>query len=133
MKHLLVFYSLLKIENLPLVNHCTAGKDRTGFGSALLLLLLGVSEETVMQDYLLSNGFREKLNQKMMEFLGAKLQNEESKEILGAMFEARADYLQAAIDEIARKFGSVEIYAEKGLGFSKEQLENMKTLLLEEK
>ncbi|WIY59431.1 tyrosine-protein phosphatase [Bacillus arachidis] len=120
-------------ENLPLVNHCTAGKDRTGFGSALLLLLLGVSEETVMQDYLLSNGFREKLNQKMMEFLGAKLQNEESKEILGAMFEARADYLQAAIDEIARKFGSVEIYAEKGLGFSKEQLENMKTLLLEEK
>ena len=66
-------------ENLPLVNHCTAGKDRTGFGSALLLLLLGVPEKTVMQDYLLSNGFREKLNQKMMAFLGAKLQNEESK------------------------------------------------------
>ncbi|MEN1936543.1 tyrosine-protein phosphatase [Paenibacillus sp. 102] len=120
-------------ENLPLVNHCTAGKDRTGFGSALLLLLLGVSEETVMQDYLLSNGFREKLNQKMMAFLGAKLQNEESKEILGAMFEARADYLQAAIDEITRKFGSIEMYAEKGLGLTKEQLENMKTLLLEEK
>ncbi|PEY39618.1 protein-tyrosine-phosphatase [Bacillus cereus] len=120
-------------ENLPLVNHCTAGKDRTGFGSALLLLLLGVSEETVMQDYLLSNGFREKLNQKMMAFLGAKLQNEESKEILGAMFEARAEYLQAAIDEITRKFGSIEMCAEKGLGFTREQLENMKTLLLEEK
>ncbi|WP_459502332.1 tyrosine-protein phosphatase [Bacillus sp. C1] len=120
-------------ENLPVVNHCTAGKDRTGFGSALLLLLLGVPEETVMRDYLLSNGFREKLNQKMMNFLGAKLQNEESKEILGAMFEARAEYLQAAIDEISRKFGSIEIYAEKGLGFTKEQVENMKELLLEEK
>ncbi|MBC6971199.1 tyrosine-protein phosphatase [Bacillus sp. Xin] len=120
-------------ENLPLVNHCTAGKDRTGFGSALLLLLLGVPEETVMQDYLLSNGFREKLNQKMMAFLGAKLQNEESKEILGAMFEARAEYLQAAIDEIKRAFGSIENYAETGLGFTKYQLENMKALLLEEK
>ncbi|KEK23284.1 tyrosine-protein phosphatase [Bacillus gaemokensis] len=120
-------------ENLPLVNHCTAGKDRTGFGSALLLLLLGVSEETIMEDYLLSNGFREKLNQKMMAFLGAKLQNEESKEILGAMFEARAEYLQAAIDEIIHKYGSIEMYAEKGLGFTKEQLENMKTMLLEEK
>ncbi|MEY8350953.1 tyrosine-protein phosphatase [Bacillus cereus] len=120
-------------KNLPLVNHCTAGKDRTGFGSALLLLLLGVPEETVMQDYLLSNGFREKLNQKMMAFLGAKLQNEESKEILGAMFEARAEYLQAAIDEIKRAFGNVENYAEKGLGFTKDQLENMKALLLEEK
>ena len=54
-------------ENLPLVNHCTAGKDRTGFGSALLLLL-GVPEKTVMEDYLLSNGFREKLNEKMMAF-----------------------------------------------------------------
>ncbi|EEL49991.1 MULTISPECIES: tyrosine-protein phosphatase [Bacillus cereus group] len=120
-------------KSLPLVNHCTAGKDRTGFGSALVLLLLGVPEETVMQDYLLSNGFREKLNQKMMAFLGAKLQNEESKEILGAMFEARAEYLQAAIDEIKRAFGNVENYAETGLGFTKDQLENMKALLLEEK
>lgn len=120
-------------KSLPLVNHCTAGKDRTGFGSALVLLLLGVPEETVMQDYLLSNGFREKLNQKMMAFLGAKLQNEEGKEILGAMFEARAEYLQAAIDEIKRAFGNVENYAETGLGFTKDQLENMKALLLEEK
>ena len=118
-------------ENLPLVNHCTAGKDRTGFGSALLLLLLGVPEETVMQDYLLSNGFREKLNQNMMAFLGAKLQNEESKEILGAMFEARAEYLQAAIDEIQHKYGNIEVYAEKGLGLTKEQLDKMKQLLLE--
>ncbi|MEH7459911.1 tyrosine-protein phosphatase [Bacillus sp. JJ1127] len=117
--------------NLPLVNHCTAGKDRTGFGSALLLLLLGVPEETVMQDYLLSNGFREKLNQKMLAFIGAKLQNEESKEILGAMFEARAEYLQAAIDEINHKYGSIEVYAEKGLGLTKEQLDKMKQLLLE--
>ncbi|AIE80116.1 tyrosine-protein phosphatase [Bacillus tropicus] len=120
-------------ENLPLVNHCTAGKDRTGFGSALLLLLLGVPEKTVMEDYLLSNGFREKLNEKMMAFLGAKLQNDESRAILGAMFEARAEYLQAAIDEVKKQYGSVEAYAEKALGFTKESLEEMKELLLEEK
>lgn len=40
-----------------------------------------------MEDYLLSNGFRERLNEKMMAFLGAKLQNDESRAILGAMFE----------------------------------------------
>ena len=120
-------------ENLPLVNHCTAGKDRTGFGSALLLLLLGVPEKTVMEDYLLSNGFREKLNEKMMAFLGAKLQNDESRAILGAMFEARAEYLQAAIGEIQKQYGSVEAYAEKALGFTKESLEQMKVLLLEDK
>ncbi len=66
-----------------------------------------------MEDYLLSNGFREKLNEKMMAFLGAKLQNDESRAILGAMFEARAEYLQAAIDEVKKQYGSVEAYAEK--------------------
>ncbi|MGI2729891.1 tyrosine-protein phosphatase [Bacillus cytotoxicus] len=118
-------------ENLPLVNHCTAGKDRTGFGSALLLLLLGVPEKTVMEDYLLSNGFREQLNQKMMELLGANLQSEESKAILGAMFEARAEYLQAAIDEMYNKYRNIENYAKNGLGFTNEQLDRMKELLLE--
>ena len=39
----------------PLVFHCTAGKDRTGFAAALLLLALGVSRQDVMQDYLLTN------------------------------------------------------------------------------
>ena len=86
-----------------------------------------------MEDYLLSNGFREKLNEKMMAFLGAKLQNDESRAILGAMFEARAEYLQAAIDELKKQYGSVEAYAEKALGFTKDSLEEMKELLLEDK
>ncbi len=120
-------------NNLPLLNHCTAGKDRTGFASALLLLLLGVPEETVMQDYLLSNGFREQLNEKMMAFLGAQLQDEASIEILSAMFEARAEYLQAAFDEIHNVYGSLDQYAEKGIGLTKEQLDALRNLLLEEK
>ena len=49
------------------------------------------------------------------------------------MFEARAEYLQAAIDEVKNQYGSVEAYAEKALGFTKESLEEMKVLLLEDK
>ncbi|NLB89912.1 MAG: tyrosine-protein phosphatase [Clostridiales bacterium] len=45
-------------ENGALLQHCSAGKDRTGVGSALLLLALGVDEQTVMEDYLLSSIFR---------------------------------------------------------------------------
>ena len=51
--------------------------------------------------------------------LGAKLQNDESRAILGAMFEARAEYLQAAIDEVKNQYGSVEAYAEKHLALRK--------------
>ena len=83
-----------------------------------------------MEDYLLSNGFREKLNEKMMAFLGAKLQNDKSRAILGAMFEARAEYLQAAIDEVKKQYGLVKAYAEKALGFTKNSYEEMKVLLL---
>ena len=42
-------------ENLPLVFHCSAGKDRAGIGAALLLAVLGVPEETIIADYSLSN------------------------------------------------------------------------------
>ena len=40
-----------------LLYHCTAGKDRTGWASAVLLSLLGVPRETVMADYLASNAY----------------------------------------------------------------------------
>ncbi|WP_255624290.1 tyrosine-protein phosphatase [Clostridioides sp. ES-S-0108-01] len=47
--------------NLPILNHCTAGKDRTtGVGSAIILMILGVSRENIMKDYLKSNDFVDK-------------------------------------------------------------------------
>src|SRR5215471_4005016 len=50
-----LFTTLSDGRQRPLVFHCTAGKDRTGFASALLLTLLGVSWETVIGDYLRTN------------------------------------------------------------------------------
>ena len=43
--------------NHPLVFHCAAGKDRTGFGAALILMTLGVPEETIFEDYLATNTY----------------------------------------------------------------------------
>lgn len=42
-------------SNHPVVVHCSAGKDRTGIAAALLLSLLGVDDETVVDDYALTN------------------------------------------------------------------------------
>jgi protein-tyrosine phosphatase len=50
-----LFDLLLRRERLPLLFHCSAGKDRTGFGAALLLTALGVPRETVVADYLATN------------------------------------------------------------------------------
>jgi protein-tyrosine phosphatase len=53
-------------DSLPAVFHCTAGKDRTGLLSALVLSLLGVPEETVVADYALSGEAMERLRAKLM-------------------------------------------------------------------
>ncbi len=58
-------FELLKNQkNTAILQHCTAGKDRKAIGSALLLLALGIDEETVIEDYLQSNKNREQFNKK---------------------------------------------------------------------
>lgn len=52
-----LFAHLLSDEASPLVFHCTAGKDRTGFAAALILLALGVPRDEVLHDYLLTNTY----------------------------------------------------------------------------
>src|SRR5262245_11695304 len=51
-----LFAHLLE-DTAPLVIHCTAGKDRTGFAAALILKALGVADELVVEDYMLTNRF----------------------------------------------------------------------------
>src|SRR5258708_12143120 len=51
-----LFTHLLE-DRAPLVIHCTAGKDRTGFACALILHVLGVADEVISEDYLLTNRF----------------------------------------------------------------------------
>ena len=51
-----LFAHLLE-DRAPLVIHCTAGKDRTGFACALILHALGVPDDVISEDYLLTNRF----------------------------------------------------------------------------
>lgn len=54
-------FALLLEEKVPVLFHCTAGKDRTGVAAILIMLALGVSEETIEKDYLLTNRYRHDL------------------------------------------------------------------------
>ena len=62
-----VYREVLEIhlaEEGAIVQHCRGGKDRTGYGVALIQLLLGVSEADVMHDYLLTNVYKKEKNEK---------------------------------------------------------------------
>lgn len=108
-------------EKMPIVQHCTAGKDRTGIGSALILLALGVPEETVIEDYLLTNVYRSNMNEALFKSIGHFLKDEDSKEIFKAFMEVRKEYIESALNTIKERYGSIDEYFEKEYGFNKEK------------
>jgi protein-tyrosine phosphatase len=117
-----LFATLSDGEHRPLVFHCTAGKDRTGFASALLLTLLGVPWETVVDDYL-------RTNELWTGHVGRY--PELDLDTRAAIVEARTPYLEAAFEVVRGDFGSPEAFAEKALGLDAAARQRLKADLLE--
>src|SRR5664279_336233 len=101
-----LFAHLLE-DRAPLVIHCTAGKDRTGFACALILHTLGVSDDVIAEDYLLTNRYyrRDPAN-------GSELPDN-VKNVLGTV---QASFLGAAFAAIDADYGDLETYLRDGLG-----------------
>lgn len=122
----------------PAVIHCTAGKDRAGFGAAVLLLALGVPRSTVIDDYLLSNDFRAAANRAMLDAVRptvAAAQGVDPGAVdmgpLAQVLEVRGEYLQVAFDAIADGYGTVDGYLRDGLGLTDADLTELRDQLLE--
>ncbi|WP_367040850.1 tyrosine-protein phosphatase [Streptomyces sp. Je 1-332] len=99
----------------PLLYHCTAGKDRTGWTSYLLLRAVGVPERTAVGDFLASNTYRAAYDAKVREGLkqSGLMQNPD---LLIPLQEVRTGYLEAALTEVTKQYGSFANYLRKGLG-----------------
>ncbi|MER5867114.1 tyrosine-protein phosphatase [Kitasatospora sp. NPDC002040] len=97
----------------PLLFHCTAGKDRTGWGAALLLLLLGADRATVEEDYLAVNpAVRAAFAPVVAAFTAAG----GDPEITEALLTVRPSYLAAALETLTEGWGDPETYARTALG-----------------
>lgn len=97
------FFRLLQHEDcIPLIFHCTAGKDRTGMGAALYLSALGVDEESIFENYLESN--------KNLEKKYADLIADNPK--LAGMMGVKREYLESGLNYIKSTYGSIENYLE---------------------
>ncbi|MEE4273083.1 MAG: tyrosine-protein phosphatase [Thermoanaerobaculales bacterium] len=108
-----LFLSLADGANAPGVFHCTTGKDRTGWAAAALLTLLGVPQETVLEDFLRSNDYILPQYQKVVDEFVA---DGGDREIPLAIFGVKAEYLEASFDEMRTQYGSIEEYFADGLG-----------------
>lgn len=113
------FFTLLQDENqVPLLFHCTAGKDRTGMAAALFLASLGVDEETIFEDYMLSNKYLEDKYKAIIDSIPS----------MKALLEVRPQYLRAGFEQIKKDHGDVTTYLQQVLEVD---LDLMKRLYLE--
>ena len=115
--------------NRPLVIHCTAGKDRTGLTVALLLLALGVPEETVVADYTLSNHAFDVLAGRMRPEMARLYSFGFSEAQLQPLLLAEARTLRGALAYIRRRYGSLDWYLQRA-GLRDETLEALREELL---
>jgi len=115
-------------EALPLMFHCTAGKDRTGWLSAILLTALGVDREQVVADYLVT----EELNVGSNEFLLTRLAGRVPDPLAALpMLQARREYIEAAFGEADAIFGGMDGYLRDGLELDETTLAALRSHLLE--
>jgi protein-tyrosine phosphatase len=109
-------------EAAPLLFHCSAGKDRTGFGAALILTALGASRETVHADYLATRRFWRGDAE-----MAADLPDAAAAALLGVA----PELLDAAFAVIETDYGGFARYAQDRLGVSPARLDRLRAALVE--
>ena len=116
-----LFAHLLE-DRAPLVIHCTAGKDRTGFACALILHSLGVPDEVISEDYLLTNRFYRR------DPTASSDLPEEVRQVLASV---EASFLAAGFDAITAEYGGLDNYLSGALGLGHRERATLQARYLE--
>lgn len=127
------FFEILLKNEQPeksVLFHCTAGKDRTGFGAAMMLSALGVDQETIFADYLKTNRFLEKKIEEIKQQAKAAGVSEEMMYGIDDMMKAKSEYLQTSYQLIAEHYGDMAGYLKDGIGLGKQDIKDLQQLYL---
>ena len=117
--------------NVPILFHCSSGKDRTGIAAILILLALGVDEETAMYDYMLTNEYRKEYIERFKkDFPLTKLDGELAGMLLAyeGVTYTNADY---SLKRIKEKYENYDEYFEKEYNLDKDALQRLRDLYTE--
>lgn len=126
------FFELLTEEREgAILWHCSAGKDRVGIATALLLTFLGFDYETVMQDYLLTNQYVMPEALAAEKALAEKLNSVEAGIMIKELLLVREEYLESYFNGIKEKYGSFDAYATSKLNMDESRIQRLKDLYLE--
>jgi protein-tyrosine phosphatase len=123
-------HTVLEANGEPVLWHCSAGKDRTGFAAAILLRILGVPEDLVMRDYMASK--QHALDARRSQLMLLRIfKGKEAADKLSVMMGVEEDWLAAAFEEIDSTWGSFDVYATRGLQLDEDDIARLRLALLE--
>lgn len=118
--------TLARAEKVPALFHCSAGKDRAGWAGSVALLTVGVPEEQVIEQYLLSNRAAEQIIAQ-----ASSAGNEFWHPALEPLVGVREEYIQASFDAVQKDWGDFDGYLSQGLGITDAEREAIRANLLE--
>ncbi|MCG2803110.1 MAG: tyrosine-protein phosphatase [Cellulomonas sp.] len=119
--------AVLAAEGAPVLVHCTAGKDRTGWATTLLLLAAGVDDDQVQTEYLAVNPA---VRAAFAPIIARYVAGGGAAEVLAPMLEVRPEYLAAAFEQVELQFGGFAGYLRDGLGLADDEVRGLRALLV---
>ncbi len=125
-----LFERISNPDNLPLLVHCSAGKDRTGVVSSLIQQMLGVSPDVAMEDYLKTNDNLGVYTAEIIERLKKLAYFGVPWKMYLPLFDARSDFLNAAYAQVKDEFGALDEFVRRGLGLSEKEKEAFSDILV---
>lgn len=123
-------HTVLEANGAPVLWHCSAGKDRTGFAAAILLRVLGVPQQTIMQDYMASRAPALEARKSQLQMLEL-FKGEEAARKLAILMGVEEAWLQAGFAQIDTTWGSFDNYVRNGLQLSAVDIQRLRKNLLE--
>ena len=96
--------------------HCSAGKDRVGVGTALLLCALGVPKKTIYEDFMKTNMYLDKEMEYMIRFLETKMiVDNQVMDKIRLFYRVKEEYLDIVFETLKKDFGSMDMFMKKAL------------------
>jgi protein-tyrosine phosphatase len=124
------FDLLLEADDRAVLWHCTAGKDRVGIGTALLLTALGVQRETIISDFVKTNDYvMEQVNQ-TCSLIEQETGDKGLADCVRVLFTVSEDYILHAFSAIEQSFGTIDHYLAKQLFVTPEKRNELRAKFL---
>ena len=127
-----LFDALLDEQGFPVLIHCSAGKDRTGFACAMVLHALGVSEAEILEDYLRTGDalVGSPMADAMAELLAGYIGRTPHPAAVAVIMGVRREFLETAFTALREEYGSVDQYLAQVAGLDAQRREQLRGLFL---